>query len=68
MGGYLSLEATAANPSIRCAASLAGANIGVFGEGAKHDPNIASQLASYIDDAGAIVWRGRESRRVPMDR
>jgi hypothetical protein len=28
---------------------------GVFGEGAKHDPKIASQLASYIDDAGAIV-------------
>jgi len=55
MGGYLSLEAAAANPSIRCAASLAGANIGVFGEEAKHDPKIASQLASYIDDAGAIV-------------
>jgi len=29
MGGYLSLEAAAANPSIRCAASLAGAKAGL---------------------------------------
>ena len=55
MGGYIAFEAAAADPSLRCAASLAGANLGKFGELAQQSAEFASQLAYYIDDANAIV-------------
>jgi dipeptidyl aminopeptidase/acylaminoacyl peptidase len=55
MGGYIAVEAAAADPSLPCAASLAGANLGKFGELAQQSSEFASQLADYIDDANAIV-------------
>ncbi|MGH8542537.1 MAG: alpha/beta hydrolase family protein [Gammaproteobacteria bacterium] len=55
MGGYIAFEATAEDSSLRCAASLAGANLGKFGELAQQSAEFASQLAYYIDDANAIV-------------
>ncbi|MGH8507468.1 MAG: alpha/beta hydrolase family protein [Gammaproteobacteria bacterium] len=60
MGGYVSLEVLAGDPQLRCGASLAGANLGKFGELAQQNAEFASQLAYYIDDANAIVGvRGR---------
>ena len=38
MGGFLAIMASAANPNVRCTASLAGANLGRFGAGAAADP------------------------------
>ncbi len=55
MGGYVSLEVLAGDPRLRCGASLAGANLGKFGELAQQSAEFASQLAYYIDDANAIV-------------
>jgi hypothetical protein len=55
MGGYIALEAMAADPRLRCGASLAGANPGKFGELARQNAELASRLVHYIDNAGAIV-------------
>ncbi len=55
MGGYVSFEVLAGDPRLRCGASLAGANLGKFGELAQQSAEFASQLAYYIDDANAIV-------------
>ena len=55
MGGYVAVEVVAADPLLRCGASLAGANLGKFGELAQQSSEFASQLADYIDDANAIV-------------
>jgi uncharacterized protein len=55
MGGYIAVEAAAADPSLPCVASLAGANLGKFGELAQQSSKFASPLANYIDDANAIV-------------
>ena len=55
MGGYVAFEVLADDPQLRCGASLAGANLGKFGELAQQSAEFASQLAYYIDDANAIV-------------
>ena len=55
MGGYVSFEVLAGDPRLGCGASLAGANLGKFGELAQQSAEFASQLAYYIDDANAIV-------------
>lgn len=55
LGGYLAMEAAAAYPAIRCAASLAGANLGQFGEMARRSETFAKELANYIDTAASVV-------------
>jgi pimeloyl-ACP methyl ester carboxylesterase len=57
MGGFLALAATSEDPDVRCAASIAGANLGAFGRGIAADPALRAAAVEAFG-AGSGPLRG----------